>query len=99
MDRARFAPDFALRIDGEPIPAELRASIQSVRCTTGYEGLDEVELTIANEQLRWLDCPLFKLDTAFDAAAGLRPRPAGADLRRRGRGARREPSRRAACPA
>ena len=75
MDRARFAPDFALQIDGQPIPAELRASIQSVRCTTGYDGLDEVELTIANEQLRWLDCPLFKLDTAFALQLGYAPDP------------------------
>lgn len=75
MDRARFAPDFALRIAGAPIPAELRASIQSVSCTTGYEGLDEVQLVLANEQLRWLDNPLFKLDNALTLEMGYAPHP------------------------
>ena len=27
MDRARFAPEFALFIGGQPVPADLRASI------------------------------------------------------------------------
>src|SRR4051794_11057715 len=75
MDRARFAPDFALAIDGRPAPAELRGSITSVRSTTGYEGLDEVELTIANEKLRWLDSPLFKLGNAVTLRLGYAPDP------------------------
>jgi len=75
MDRARFAPDYALRIAGAPVPAELRASIQSVSCTTGYEGLDEVQLVLANDKLRWLDNPLFKLDNALTLEMGYAPHP------------------------
>ena len=75
MDRARFAPEFDVTLGGQPMPAELRASVMSVRCQTGYEGLDEVELTLANEQLRWLDCPLFKLDTALALKLGYAPDP------------------------
>jgi hypothetical protein len=75
MDRARFAPEFALRIAGAPIPPELRASIQSVSCTTGYEGLDEVQLVLANDRLRWLDHPLFRLDTALTLEMGYAPDP------------------------
>ena len=75
MDRARFAPDFALQIDGAPVPAELRASIQSVTCTTGYTGLDEVQVTLFNDQLRWLDHPLFKLDTSVTLSVGYAPDP------------------------
>jgi hypothetical protein len=75
MDRARFAPEFTVLLDGQPIPAELRASIQSVRCQTGYEGLDEVELTIANEKLRWLDSPLFGLDMPLTLQLGYAPDP------------------------
>lgn len=75
MDGARFAPDFALRIGGAPIPAELRASIQSVSCTTGYEGLDEVQLVLTNDQLRWLDNPLFKLDADLTLEMGYAPQP------------------------
>jgi hypothetical protein len=75
MDKARFAPEFAVFLDGAPAPAELRASILSVRCETGYEGLDEVELTIANEKLRWLDSPLFRLDTGLALKLGYAPDP------------------------
>ncbi|MFD2426419.1 hypothetical protein ACFSUI_23020 [Ralstonia solanacearum] len=75
MDRARFAPEFKLLLNGQPIPAELRASILSVRCQTGYEGLDEVEIAVANEKLRWLDNPLFALDTGLSLMVGYAPAP------------------------
>ena len=74
----------------QPVPAELRASIQSVRCKTGYEGLDEVELTLANEKLRWLDIRCSSSTPALTLAARLCARPADAGVRRRGRRARRE---------
>lgn len=75
MDRARFAPEFALHIGGAPASAELRASIQSVSCTTGYDGLDELQIVLANEQLRWLDHKLFKLDTSMALSLGYAPDP------------------------
>ena len=75
MDRARFAPEFTVLLDGESIPAALRASILSVRCQTGYEGLDEVELTLANDKLRWLDSPLFALDMPLTLQLGYAPDP------------------------
>ena len=75
MDRARFAPEFALFIGGQPVPADLRASIQAVRCHTGYEGLDELEITIANEKLRWLDHDLYALDTGISLKLGYAPDP------------------------
>ena len=75
MDRARFAPEFALRVGGAPAPAELRASIQSISCTTGYEGLDELQIVLANEQMRWLDHPLFRLDTSVTFELGYAPDP------------------------
>jgi hypothetical protein len=75
VDRAQFAPDFALRLDGQPVPAELRGSIQALRCHTGYEGLDEVEVTLANDGLRWLDNRSFKLDTPLGLSLGYAPGP------------------------
>lgn len=75
MDRNRFAPEFDLLLDGQAIPAELRASILSVRCQTGYEGLDEVEIALANEKLRWLDSPLFALDMPLTLKLGYAPDP------------------------
>jgi hypothetical protein len=73
MDAARFVPEFTILLDGQAIPAALRASITGVRCQTGYEGLDEVELSIANESLRWLDCPLFRLGTGLTLKLGYAP--------------------------
>lgn len=75
MDRARFAPEFDLLLNGQVIPAELRASVLSVRCQTGYEGLDEVEITLANEKLRWLDSRLFALDMPLTLKVGYAPGP------------------------
>jgi hypothetical protein len=75
MDRAQFAPDFSLAIGGKPVSAELRGSIEAVRCHTGYEGLDEVEITIANDRLRWLDNPEFSLDTGVTLSLGYAPSP------------------------
>jgi hypothetical protein len=73
MDRARFAPEFNLLLDGQPVAAELRASVIGLRCQTGVEGLDEVEVTLANEQLRWLDEPRFKLGTDLRLQLGYAP--------------------------
>lgn len=75
MDRGRFAPDFALLLDGQPVPAALRAAVQSVRCQTGLEGLDEVEVSLANEGLRWLDDPAFRLGTGLTLQLGYAPDP------------------------
>jgi hypothetical protein len=62
----RYAPEFAVEIDGVAIPASLRASITSVRLEDGVpsmmgkideEGLsaaDRVEIEFANIDLRWL---------------------------------------------
>lgn len=69
----RYAPDFAIELDGQPIPARLRASIQSVSLQNGLEGADRVELHIANENLRWLDEPLLALDRRLTLAMGYQP--------------------------
>src|SRR5580765_642027 len=73
MNGALFAPEFALLLDGQPAPALLRASVQSVQCKTGYEGLDEVEVLLANEQLRWLDSELMTLGTGLTLQLGYAP--------------------------
>jgi hypothetical protein len=73
MDRGQFAPEFSLLLDGQPAPAALRASVQGVTCRTGYEGMDEVEVTLVNEQLRWLDSDLLRLGTGLTLALGYAP--------------------------
>jgi hypothetical protein len=62
----RFAPEFALEINGQAIPAGLRASITSVQLedgvpsmmetldANGMKAADRVEVAFANVDLRWL---------------------------------------------
>ena len=50
----RYAPEFALRINGAEIPAALRSNITSVRYEDGSVEADRLEVGIANVDLRWL---------------------------------------------
>jgi len=70
-----YAPEFQVRINDQAVPAALRASITSVSYQTGLEGADRVELSIANENLRWLDHPLLKLDNKLALSMGYAPGP------------------------
>lgn len=70
-----YAPDFRLLIDGAPVSSALRSSITAVHCEIGLEGLDQVEISLVNDHLRWLDNPLFKMDTALDLQLGYAPKP------------------------
>lgn len=71
----RYAPEFQVWINEESVPAALRASTTSVSYQTGLEGADRVELSIANENLRWLDHPLLKLDNTLALSMGYAPDP------------------------
>lgn len=75
MTNPRFAPELSLRIAGAPAPAELRASLTSVQLQSSLGAADRVELALANENLRWLDHPLLKLDTELVLALGYAPDP------------------------
>lgn len=70
-----LAPEFSIRIDGDAIPAALRASIVSVTYTDGIEGADRVEISIANPSLRWLDHPLLQVDKGVSLSIGYAPGP------------------------
>jgi hypothetical protein len=70
-----LAPEFSIRIDGDAIPAALRASIVSVSYTDGIEGADRVEISIANPSLQWLDHPLLQVDNGFELSIGYAPGP------------------------
>lgn len=75
MANLRFAPEFSVQIEGEPLPAALRASIRSVSVTTGLEGSDRAELNLVNDNLRWLDYPLLRLDNSLALSIGYAPDP------------------------
>lgn len=71
----RYAPELRLAIDDVPAPAALRASISAASFQSGLEGVDRVELTLANEGLRWLDHPLLRLDRRLTLWLGYAPDP------------------------
>lgn len=72
---SRYAPEFAIRIDGEPIPDTMRSSVSSVSYQTGIEGADRVEITLANPNLCWLDHSLLATDNGFKLEIGYAPDP------------------------
>lgn len=71
----RYAPEYRIRINGEPLPPAMRASVISVSYQDGLEGADRVEMVLANENLQWLDHPLLQPDTEFTLAMGYAPDP------------------------
>lgn len=54
MASTRYAPDFEIEINGQPLPASVRASVTSVRYEDGTGEADRVEVGLANDSLRWL---------------------------------------------
>jgi hypothetical protein len=68
-----YAPDVRLAFGGGPAPALIRGALTELRVQTGLEGVDRLELTLANEGLRFLDHPLFRLDTEVQVSIGYAP--------------------------
>lgn len=62
MSGLQYAPEFRLEVEGEVIPAVLRASVTGLSLQTGFEGADRLEIALVNENLRWLDSPLLNID-------------------------------------
>lgn len=70
-----YAPEFSIKINGDRIPAALRGCITQITYQDGIEGADRVEVTVANENLRWLDHPLLHTDNGFSLSIGYAPDP------------------------
>lgn len=71
----RYAPTFQVRINGDKLPPAMRASVTSINYQDGIEGADRVEVTLANDSLRWLDHPLLQMDNSFSLSIGYAPDP------------------------
>ncbi len=72
---ATYAPEFTIRVNGQPLPVALRGSIISVSYEDGMQGADRVEVAFANPSLRWLDHPLLAVDNSFSLSIGYAPDP------------------------
>jgi hypothetical protein len=73
-----YVPQYKIEIDGEPIPVALRAAITNISYQDGIEGADRVEVTFANQNLRFLDHPLqeiLQVDNGFRLSIGYAPDP------------------------
>ncbi|HEX9668967.1 MAG TPA: hypothetical protein VGC93_05725 [Thermoanaerobaculia bacterium] len=49
-----YAPDFEIRINGDPMPAAVRSVVTGVTYQDGRNAADRVEVDLANPDLRWL---------------------------------------------
>src|SRR5436305_90153 len=69
----QYAPEFRIQVDGADLPEPLKRSISRVSFQSGMEGASRVEVTVANENLRWLDDPLLHTDNGFALAIRYAP--------------------------
>jgi uncharacterized protein len=72
---AQYAPEFRVQINGGDLPGPLRSSVGKITFLSGMVGASRVEVTIANETLRWLDNPLFELNNSFTLSVRYAPDP------------------------
>jgi uncharacterized protein len=73
LPHAKFAPDYRIEIGGDPLPPAMRASVMRISYQDGIEGADRVEVTLANEGLKWLEHPLLQIDNGFKLSIGYAP--------------------------
>lgn len=70
-----YAPEYLVKINGEPLPAAIRGSIIRISHQDGIEGSDRVDMSVANPSQRFLDHPLFTVDNSFQLSLGYAPGP------------------------
>jgi hypothetical protein len=50
----RYAPEYAIEINGEQLPTAVRAAVSGITYQDGQNAADRVEVSLANHDLRWL---------------------------------------------
>jgi phage protein D len=68
-----YVPDYSLDLGGQPVPADVRTRVMSIRFEESMEGANRVEVELANPDLRLLDRSLLDLDVRLDLSLGYRP--------------------------
>ena len=84
----QYAPVYQLKINGSELPAAVRQCVTSVRYEDGKEGADQVQFTLANPDLQFLQSHIrglgaFNLPTGVainNFAPGRRWSPAGCSI-------------------
>jgi phage protein D len=66
----QYAPVYQLKINGSELPAAVRQCVQSVRYEDGKEGADQVQITLANPNLQFLQSHIRGLG-AFNLPTGV----------------------------
>lgn len=69
----QYVPDYRLELDDSPIPADLRGAITAVSHTSALEGAHRVEVSIANQYLRWTDDALLDPGVPLRLSLGYQP--------------------------
>jgi phage protein D len=69
----RYAPDFRIALDGDAMPAAMRARVMRVTYEDGIKGADRVEIALANDGLQWIDHPLLQVDNKLELSIGYAP--------------------------
>ena len=70
MTAMRYVPAYRLELNRSAVPKAMQSAISSISCQSGLEGADRVEVSLVNDNLRWLDHPLLTLDTPLTLAMG-----------------------------
>lgn len=94
----QYAPIYRLTINGQEIPAAARNCITSIRYEDGLDGADQVQITFANPELRFLQSHIRGLSVLAppkaQAPTSSRSAAPAAPLRQPSQPSRSSPSRR-----
>ena len=66
----KYAPEFRIEINGERLPAALRAAVESVTYEDGLEGANSVDVAFSNQNLRLLNHSLIEADNELVLSLG-----------------------------
>ena len=80
----QYAPEFKVQINGQDLPAAVRAAVTSVRYQDGRNAADRVEIGLANTDLRWVQAHIrglgfqpFPTSITLGALGSVSPVPEG----------------------
>jgi phage protein D len=70
-----YAPEYLIKINGEPIPAALRAAVTKVNWNSALDAADKFDFSIHDPKEIWFKNPLLKPENEISLALGYAPDP------------------------